>query len=42
MAIEREGSAGQLDRCRDLLPRAVEEFERLRDAVEVAGWVSRK
>ena len=37
MAIEREGRAGQLDRCRDLLPRAVEEFERFRDAL--AGWV---
>ena len=37
MAIEREGSAGQLDRCRYLLPRAVEEFERFRDAL--AGWV---
>ena len=37
MAIEREGDAGQLDRCRDLLPRAVEEFERFRDVL--AGWV---
>ena len=37
MAIEREGRAGQLDRCRDLLPRAVEEFGRFRDAL--AGWV---
>ena len=39
MAIEREGNAGQLDRCRDLLPRAVEELERLRGALELAGWV---
>ncbi len=39
MAIEEEGNAGQLDRCRELLPRAVGEFERFRNALELAGWV---
>jgi len=37
LAIEREGAAGQLENCRDLLPRAFDEFERFRDAL--AGWV---
>ncbi|HTX36477.1 MAG TPA: PAS domain S-box protein [Bryobacteraceae bacterium] len=33
-AIERAGAAGRLDRCSELLPRAAEEFERLKSAVE--------
>jgi CheY-like chemotaxis protein/HPt (histidine-containing phosphotransfer) domain-containing protein len=37
-AMERAGEAGQLDRCRELLPRAVEEFQRYKSAVERAGW----
>jgi two-component system sensor histidine kinase/response regulator len=39
MEIERAGNAGQLDHCRDLLPSVVEEFERFRGALELAGWV---
>jgi len=32
-AIERAGAAGRLDRCSELLPHAVEEFERLKSAI---------
>ena len=39
LAIERAGAAGQLDYCGELLPRVVEEFERLKSALERAGWV---
>jgi len=39
LAIERAGTAGQLDQCGDLLPRAVEEFERFKSILERAGWV---
>jgi HPt (histidine-containing phosphotransfer) domain-containing protein len=39
LALERAGAAGQLDRCRELLPRAAEEFERFRSTLEIAGWV---
>ena len=38
-AIERAGIDGQLDRCGELLPRAVEEFARLKGALEQTGWV---
>jgi HPt (histidine-containing phosphotransfer) domain-containing protein len=38
MSIEQEGATGQLDHCRDLLPRVVEEFERYKRAVEDGGW----
>ncbi len=38
-ALERAGTAGQLDICGELLPRAVEEFERFKSALERAGWV---
>ena len=41
LAMERAGAAGQLDRCGELLPRAVEEFERFKSTLERAGWVSR-
>ncbi|MBZ5620075.1 MAG: PAS domain S-box protein [Acidobacteriia bacterium] len=37
-AIERAGTAGQLDLCVELLPRAVEEFERFKSTLERAGW----
>ncbi len=40
LAIELAGKAGQLDACGNLLPRAVEEFERFKNALEGAGWVS--
>jgi PAS domain S-box-containing protein len=39
LALERAGSAGQLDRCGELLPRAIEEFERFRSTLERTGWV---
>ena len=39
LAMERAGAAGQLDQCGELLPRAVEEFERFKSALEQAGWV---
>jgi HPt (histidine-containing phosphotransfer) domain-containing protein len=38
-ALEKSGKAGQLDRCGELLPRAVEEFERLRMTLARTGWV---
>jgi CheY-like chemotaxis protein len=38
-AMELAGNAGQLDRCRELLPRAVEEFERFKTVLERSGWV---
>jgi PAS domain S-box-containing protein len=38
-AMERAGKAGQLPRCVKLLPRAVEEFEQFKNALELAGWV---
>jgi PAS domain S-box-containing protein len=38
LAMERAGSAGQLDRCGQMLPCVLEEFERFRDALEQAGW----
>jgi PAS domain S-box-containing protein len=37
-AMERAGAVGQLDRCGELLPRASEEFERFKGALERAGW----
>jgi hypothetical protein len=36
--MEVAGNAGQLDRCRELLPCVIEEIERFRNAVERAGW----
>ena len=38
-AIELAGIAGKLDRCGELLPGAVEEFERFKSTLELAGWV---
>jgi light-regulated signal transduction histidine kinase (bacteriophytochrome)/CheY-like chemotaxis protein/HPt (histidine-containing phosphotransfer) domain-containing protein len=37
-AMELAGGAGRLDQCGELLPRAVEEFERYKGTVEGAGW----
>jgi HPt (histidine-containing phosphotransfer) domain-containing protein len=42
LAIERAGAGGRLDQCGELLPRAVEEFERLKSALERAAWVDTK
>jgi CheY-like chemotaxis protein/HPt (histidine-containing phosphotransfer) domain-containing protein len=38
VAMEQDGSAGQLERCEELLPRAVEEFERFKSTLKTAGW----
>ncbi|MBC7820392.1 MAG: response regulator [Planctomycetaceae bacterium] len=37
--MERAAAAGQLDHFGKLLPRAVEEFERLKSTLEKAGWL---
>ncbi len=37
--MERAAAAGQLDRFGKLLPRAVEEFERLKSTLERTGWI---
>ena len=39
LAMEKAGEAGRLDNCGELLPRAVEEFERFKSTLERAGWV---
>ena len=39
LAMEVAGKQGELDRCGELLPRAVEEFQRYKDTLERAGWV---
>jgi hypothetical protein len=38
--MEMSAAGAQLDHCRDLLPRAIEELQRFRKAVEIDGWVS--
>jgi len=37
--MERTAAAGQLDRFSELLPRAVEEFARLKNTLEITGWL---
>jgi len=37
--MERAAAAGQLDHFGELLPRAVEEFERLKSTLEKTGWL---
>jgi PAS domain S-box-containing protein len=39
LEMERSAAAGRLDDCGRLLPRAMEEFERLSNALERTGWV---
>jgi PAS domain S-box-containing protein len=39
MAMEDAAKMGQLDQCGELLPRAVEEFERFKGTLERDGWV---
>ena len=39
LAIEREGAAGQLDNCSELLRLAVEELGRFESTLERAGWI---
>jgi DNA-binding transcriptional regulator of glucitol operon len=36
--MEQAGIAGQWEHCGELLPRAVEEFERYKVTLEQAGW----
>lgn len=42
LAIERAGADGRLDWCGELVPRALEEFEHFKKALQQAGWVSIK
>jgi PAS domain S-box-containing protein len=37
-AMERAGSTGRLDQCSGLLAHAVDEFDRLKSTLELAGW----
>jgi PAS domain S-box-containing protein len=37
--MEQAGATGQLDRCGELLPRAVEEFARFKTMVNGAAWI---
>jgi len=39
LAIEQAGTAGRLDRCGELLPGVVAEFERFKNILQRAGWV---
>jgi len=39
LAMERAGADGQLDRCGELLPRALKEFEQFRTTLQRAGWI---
>ncbi|MGA3134076.1 MAG: PAS domain S-box protein [Terracidiphilus sp.] len=41
LAIETDASAARLERCPDLLVRAIDEFERFKSAVEQGGWNSK-
>ena len=38
-SMEQAGASGQLNRCRELLPHVVEEFDRYRNTLERDGWV---
>lgn len=37
--MEKAGIAGRLDRCNELMPHAIEEFERYKNALEQSQWV---
>jgi signal transduction histidine kinase/CheY-like chemotaxis protein/HPt (histidine-containing phosphotransfer) domain-containing protein len=39
LAMEQAGVAGRLDRCIELLPGVVAEFERFKNSLQQAGWV---
>jgi HPt (histidine-containing phosphotransfer) domain-containing protein len=39
LELERAGEAGLLDQCGQLLPRADQEFERFKNALQQTGWV---
>jgi PAS domain S-box-containing protein len=38
-AIEQAGKGGELERCGELFPEVVEEFERFQSALKSAGWI---
>jgi len=38
-AIEQAGKGGELERCSELFPGVVEEFERFQGALQSAGWI---
>jgi HPt (histidine-containing phosphotransfer) domain-containing protein len=38
-ALEQAAAASQFDRCSELLPRALEEFERYKSTLQLAGWI---
>ncbi len=42
LAMEQAGRAGELERCRQLLPRVADEFERFKRALDWAGWTHTK
>jgi PAS domain S-box-containing protein len=42
LVLEQAGTDGQLDRCSQLLPRAIDEFDRFRNALERSGWYTPK
>jgi PAS domain S-box-containing protein len=41
-AVEEAGKDGQVERCEELMPRVVEEFERFRNTLGSAGWITRQ
>jgi HPt (histidine-containing phosphotransfer) domain-containing protein len=41
LSIETSAAASQLDPCRDLLPFAINEFERFKAQVEAEGWIAK-
>jgi len=38
--IEQAGETGQVARCAELMPRAMQLFERFSGALENAGWIA--
>jgi HPt (histidine-containing phosphotransfer) domain-containing protein len=38
-ALESAGKSGRIDRCRELIPKALEEFELYKATVEGSGWI---
>ncbi len=39
LEMERAGAAEKLDHCGELMPGVVEEFERFKSALKLAGWI---
>jgi len=42
LEMERDAAAGRLDRFGEILPRALEEFERLKSTLERAEWITNR